>query len=84
MARTISAENRKAIAKAQKKRWKAWRAAQQAPDAVAVEPIPAVTSNGHPRVDQRIVVLVADYEIPLTVEDARHLRDALSQALPTP
>jgi hypothetical protein len=87
----MSAEGRKKIARAAKKRWKAWRAAQA--DAAAMETLTvqnvglhdAQPSNGHgASVEHRIIVHLSGAEHPLSVADARLLRDALSQALPTP
>jgi hypothetical protein len=84
MPRTMTAEARKAISKAQRKRWKAFHAAQTAPDAEYVVPIPLATPNGGASVEHRIILHISGNDVALSVEDARHLRDALSQALSTP
>jgi hypothetical protein len=41
-------------------------------------------SNGHPTVEHRLVLRVQGTELTLNVGEARQLREALTEALPTP
>jgi hypothetical protein len=81
----LSAEQKKRIAKAQKKRWKAWR--KEHAVRIALPPVDDVPTNGPPsngsvQVDHRLLLSISGHELQLTLDEARHLRDALSNALP--
>jgi len=83
--RPMTASERQAASARMKRAWKTRRLrkakAQRVLDdgAIALE-----ASNGTTSVDVRIVLRAAGSDLLLSVEEARHLRDALSQALPTP
>lgn len=79
---TRSLESRKKMAAAQRARWAKLRAAEVIDHGPEVLPPPA-TVNGH-CVEHRIILRVNGSEENMTLDEARRVRDALIEALPTP
>jgi hypothetical protein len=79
--RPMTASERQAASVRMKRAWKTRRLRQAKANHVPpLEP----ASNGATSVEHRIILHAAGSDLLLSVEEARSLRDALSQALPTP
>jgi hypothetical protein len=79
--RPMTATERQAVSARMKRAWKTRRLRMaKANHVTPAEP----ASNGATSVEHRIILHTAGNDLLLSVEEARHLRDMLSQALPTP
>jgi hypothetical protein len=79
--RPMTATERQAASARMKRAWKTRR--RRVAEANHVTPAEPA-SNAATSVDHRIILHAAGSDLLRSVEEARHLRDALSQALPTP
>jgi len=81
--RPMTATERAAASVRMKRAWRTRRLRKAKANRVDQTPVEPV-SNGATSVEHRIILHAAGGDLLLSVEEARHLRDALSQALPTP
>jgi hypothetical protein len=80
----MTATKRQAASARMRKAWKTRRLREAKAQRVLNDGAVALGATNGTRVEYRIQLYIHDQEVALSVEDARHLRDMLSQALPTP
>jgi hypothetical protein len=81
--RPMTAKARRAASERMRQAW-ITRRGRAALATAHMTPLPPPASNGHPSVEHRLVLRVQGTEITLNVGEARQLREALTEALPTP
>ena len=82
--RPMTASERLAASARMKRAWKTRRLRKTKAARVTQTLLVGTPTNGTVHVDHRIVLHVADHEMLLSIEEARVVLNALSQALPTP